>query len=322
MVKLLKEKGHWVRAVDIKWPEDRKHLWSQADQVESWDIRKRDAVHLGDECLDDFVKDVDWVFHYACDMGGVGYFFSPEDGKASANNMQIDLNMLKAIKPGQRMFYSSSFCAYPIEDQVIVDGKAKRAMTEEDFGPAPAEAIYGEEKRLATILYEDARKNKDFDIRTALFATIYGPYQETKDPKKSKFPTAICQKVINSDGPIEIWGDGTQVRTFLYIDDAIEKMYRVMSADEYDGIVNIGSDEQVTIKEMADYVCELASVKPHYIYNKEKPTGVMAKDVDQTKFESLYGKVPQTSARDGFQKVYEWISEEVSDKQTPVKETG
>lgn len=326
MVAFLKEKGHWVRAVDKEWPEQRRHLWSQSDEVISYDLRVPtngrvivpDFTDVGSNVLSTvrrLIGDVSWTFHFAADMGGVGYFFSPEDGRASADNMQIDLNMLRAINPGQRMFYSSSFCAYPIKDQVLVNGKAKRAMTEEDFGPAPVEQIYGDEKRMATILFEDARKNKDLDIRSSFFSTVYGPYQETEDPKKSKFPTAICQKVSKGN-PIELWGDGSQIRTYLYIDDAIEKMYRIMSADVYEGPVNIGSDEQVSCKEMADYVCELAGVEPKYEFNLNKPTGVMGKDTDNSKFNRLYGEVPQTSAREGFKRVYEWLTNEKQAKQT------
>ena len=238
MVSYLKDKGHEVKALDIKWPDHRKHLWGKADEIITFDLRK---TYDDERTLPNITNNVEWIFHYAADMGGVGYFFSDADGKASADNMQIDLNVLREVQPHQRLFYASSFCAYPIEEQVLVDGRAKKAMSEDDFGPAPAEQIYGEEKRLMTILCEDARKNRKLDTRVGIFSTVYCPHQEIEDPKRSKFPTAIIKKVL-AGNPIEIWGDGSQVRTFLYIDDAIEKMYRIMSSDIYEGPVNVGSD--------------------------------------------------------------------------------
>ncbi len=310
MSKFLKDRGYYVIALDKDFPEVRNTLFSRADEIITHDLRE--------QIVPDKALDVDWVFHYAADMGGVGYFFSDADGKASADNMRIDLNILQAVKSNQRLFYASSFCAYPIEQQVLLNGRAKRAMQESDFGGAPAEQIYGEEKRFMTILCEDARKTQARDIRVGIFSTIYGPGQEMMDEMRSKFPTAIIKKTLDAQKngtPIEVWGDGTQVRTFLYIDDAIEKMYKVMSADTYEGPVNIGSDEQVTVKEMADYVCELVGIEPNYSFNLEKPTGVMGKDTDNSKFNKLYGKSTQTPAREGFKKVYEWYVEYLKQNQ-------
>lgn len=317
MVAFLKKKGYWVRAVDKQWPEYRRELWGQADEVVTKDLREPGTTYQivgeprggvqGVFSGSNYLGGVDWVFHFAADMGGVGYFFSDADYTASLDNLKIDTNVLSAIGEDRRLFYASSFCAYPIEDQVLVDGKAKRPMVEEDLGGGPGEQLYGEEKRIITMFLDKA----PFDARAGIFSTIYGPYQEIEDEKRSKFPTAITKKVWESKKtgePIEIWGDGTQIRTYLYIDDFLEKAYRIMSHDTYEGPVNIGSDEQVSCKEMADYACELAGVEPNYRFNQSKPTGVMGKDTDNSKFNRIYGEVPQTSAREGFKKLYHWLA--------------
>lgn len=296
MVKFLKDKGYWVRAVDIKWPDFRKELWSGADDELWHDLRDQEQTETA-------LYGADWVFHFAADHGGAGYFHSDADYPAALNNMQIDLNVLKALQPNQRLFYSSSACAYPIELQDKPGHKLKE--TEIDHGPA--ERLYGSEKRQMLLFCNELP-----NARVGIFTTIYGPGAEYEGIR-AKFPTAICKRIADAEkisplnSKVDVWGDGKQERTFQFIDDALEKIYRVMTSEKYEGPVNIGSDEVVTVQQCVDYVAEAAGISPVYEYRKDKPTGVNARLPDNTKFNRLYGEVPQTPAKDGFIKTYEYI---------------
>lgn len=305
MVARLKAEGYWVRAVDVNHSALRFDLYAQADDVQIADVRDYSVIA-------GLLSGMDRVYHFASDMGGVGYFFSDADYKASVNNARMDLNVLRACERSavERLFYASSFCAYPIADQRLAGpGRAVRAMREEDLGGGPAEQLYGEEKRFVTLLAAKA----PVDVRCGVFSTIYGPGQDMSG-ERAKFPTAIIRKVLEArGGEVEVWGDGTQVRTFLYIDDAIERMRRIMD-QPYHGPVNVGSDEQVTVRECADWVCELAGAKPNYRWMPDKPTGVMAKQSDNRAFHDRYGAAPQTPMRDGFRKVFEWMAPLVEEK--------
>lgn len=314
LVAFLKKRGHWVRAVDIQFPGFRKELWSQADEVVTVDLRYYGLIFAA---LSPSYKSsggekpipFDWVFHLAADMGGVGYFHSDKDQKAARNNMLIDLNVLNALGPEQRLFFSSSACAYDTRLQ----GEAGKpvSLNEEKHIEGPADALYGEEKKFMLKLC-----GKQPNARVGILHTVYGEFQEYEG-ERMKFPTAITKKVIEAKDmphasnryPIEIWGDGTQIRTFLYIQDALEKIYRVMEAEEYHGPVNIGSDEEITVQEAADALCDYAGIAPHYVYQKDKPTGVRSRSSDNTKFDKHYGRVPQTPAKDGFARLYDWMNQ-------------
>lgn len=305
LVEFLKGKGHFVRAVDIEWPGYRKELFGQADQIWTRDLRSY-------EVSEDALEDVDWVVHLAADHGGAGYFYSDYDWRAAQNNSLIDASVRDAFAEDQRLFFASSACTYPIEKQ----GKGSEPLKESDWGGGEAEQLYGETKRHSTLMFEGMRDH-GYDTRSGVFHTIYGPYQEYEGIR-AKFPTAIARKVYEEahtrDGGrpgslIEIWGDGTQRRTFLYIEDALEKIYRVMTKP-YEGIVNIGSDESVSIKECADILCEHAGIEPEYQFNEDQPTGVDDRASDNTEFNRLYGKIDQTSAKDGFIKTYKWVKGE------------
>ncbi len=295
MVARLREEGTYVRAVDRFFGELREPLYETANEFVGLDLREEPPAG---------VFDADYVFHFAADHGGAGYFYSDADWKAARSNLQIDLNVLAALEPGQRAFFASSACTYPTTSQDAGAG----ALRETDWGGGPAEQQYGEAKRMSTILMEGARAH-DIDARSGIFHTIYGPRQEFEEPR-AKFPTALCRKVIQArrhGGPIEIWGDGSQVRTFLYIDDALDRILDVMSKP-YAGPINIGSDEEVTILECAEYAAAAAGIEPVWEFDLEAPTGVPHRSADNSTFDRRYGESSLISARDGFTRLYEFMA--------------
>jgi nucleoside-diphosphate-sugar epimerase len=302
MIAFLKKKGYFVRCVDVKVKErvkQRGEMFNQADEVWELDLRLQKNV-------DKAVEGMDWVFHFAGDMGGVGYFhirnFTPV-----INNMQMDLNMLRACeeKKIKRFFFSSSACIYPTTLQ-MTEGKAIR-LSEDMMYPSFPDQNYGWEKLLTLRLCNEA----PFDARVGIFNTIYGPYQEIEG-ERMKFPTSITTKVIESKKtgkPIEIWGNGKQIRSFLYIDDLCERVYKVMTMP-YKGPVNISAFESITVEETAKMVCEIAGIKPKFKFNKAKPSGVISRAIDNKKFNKLYKYKDKVDLKTGFSRLYAWIEAE------------
>lgn len=297
MVSFLKEKGYYVRAVDVVFPEERKEKFDCADQVELLDLRDPFQARVA-------VAGSDWVINFAADMGGVGYFHA-HDYNPFINNMLINAYVLKACEHAKvkRLFFSSSACIYPIHLQQ--DVKNVPSFSEDMIYPANSDQMYGWEKLMTLRLCERA----PFDARVGILHTVFGPFQEIQG-ERMKFPTAITTKVIQSkkDGkPIEIWGDGSQVRSYCYIDDALEKIYRVISSDNYEGPVNIGSDEAVSVEEVAIMLCKMLGVKQNFSFNPQKPSGVLARNSNNSKFEKLYGYRNRVSTKEGFRRLAEWI---------------
>lgn len=294
LIARLKGEGHEVRGVDVKETPERAHLYEQGDLFIRADLRKPAEAKVA------FVG-VDRVFHLAADHGGAGYFHGPQDYKAAENNLQIDQNVRKAALGSgvERLFFASSACTYPVD----IQGPGARAVRESDWGGGPAEASYGEAKRMSTILFEHSREH-GLDARCGLFHTIYGPTQDTEEPR-AKFPTAICRKIIENPERVEVWGDGSQVRTFLYIEDALDRIQAMME-HTYMGPVNLGSDERVTVQECCEWVADAAGVSPEWVYT-DGPVGVAARAADNTLWNSRYGEGKLTSAKDGFANLYDWM---------------
>lgn len=285
----LAEQGHSVKVVDIHFPALRQEWWQKAT-VNKHDLRLKDRAVKA-------VDGADFVFHFAADMGGVGYFHSAADAPAATTNMRIDLNVLEACKQaGTPFFYASSACAYPVTGQTH-DGEHE--LAEGLLGQGPADQLYGEEKRFMTLLCEQEPL-----ARVGVFHTVYGPGQEWEGPR-TKFPPAICRKVKDG-GEIEIWGDGSQVRTFLFIDDAVKRIFDV-AFGAYGGAVNIGSDEQVTVRGCAEGLCDHAGVDPVFRFDSSKPTGVAARASDNTIFYERYGQCETVSAADGLGRLFDWL---------------
>jgi GDP-D-mannose 3',5'-epimerase len=302
MVAFLKEKHHWVRAI-IRTPNrETKKLYNQANEVVSTNLSNEKSTIAA-------LKHVDYVFHFAADMGGVGYF-SQAQYVPFVGNMRMDLNILAACEANhvKRLFYPSSACAYPID--AAQRFKRTPKLRETMFLPANPDQMYGWEKLTMLLLSAHA----PIETRVGVLHTIFGPGQEGTG-KRAKFPAAITHKVIEaaaSNSPIHIWGNGKQIRTFLYITDALEKMYEVMMHEKYFGPVNISADEQVTVVQCATWVCELAGIKPKFIFEKNKPTGVLLRGVDNSKFAKHYRYRNKVRTKEGFTLLYNHIKASAS----------
>lgn len=298
MVAFLKQRGHSVRAVARSFDDhpERSPLFSQADELVEADL-------LGYSATLRAAADMDYVIHLAADMGGVGYFHD-HDYYPFMTNMRIDSNVLHAVEAMsvKRLFYASSACVYPTHLQM---GTKAPRLAEDMLFPARADQMYGWEKLMALQLCQRA----PFDARVGILHTVYGPYQE-RAGEKMKFPTAIATKALSAKatgGPIEIWGDGSQIRSYCYIDDALEKIYRVLMADNYEGPVNIGSEQAVTCLEVAKTCCAILGIPENFVFNDARPSGVLARNCDSTKFRRLYGYDNHFTIEQGFAKLLDYL---------------
>jgi len=301
MVRRLKEEGYWVRGVDLKFPE----FWETvADDFVIGDLREQDL------CRRIVDRRFDEVYQFAADMGGAGYVFTGEhDADIMHNSAQINLNMLDVChkRNVKRIFYSSSACMYPEYNQLDPDNPN---CAEDSAYPAQPDSEYGWEKLFSERIYLAYNRNKGMEVRIARFHNIFGPYGSWKDGKE-KAPAAMCRKVAMAPdgGEIEIWGDGRQTRSFLYIDECLEGVLRLTRSD-WSGPVNIGSDEMVTINQLADMAMEIAGkklTKKHI----DGPLGVRGRNSDNRLIEKKLGWRPSRPLREGLEKTYRWIAAQV-----------
>lgn len=295
LVSFLKEKGYWVRGVDIKHPE---YEPSSADEFQILDLRFRA------ECTS-AVNGVDHVYHLAADMGGIGYI-SAQHASIAMNDTLINANMLDVsrILGVQKFFYSSSACIYPGYLQKDAD---VTPLKEDQAYPADAEAGYGWEKLFMELLCQYHTEDYGMETRVARFHNVYGPLG-TFDGGKEKAPAAICRKVaIAEDGEsIEVWGDGEQTRSFMYIDDCVEGIYRIMQSD-YSGPLNLGRDDMVSINELVDLICSISGKRLTKQHDLTKPQGVRGRNSDNSLCNSVLGWEPSIDLNAGLIKTYEWI---------------
>lgn len=300
LVKFLKEKGFWVRGVDIKYPEFRK---TQADEFELLDLRR------WDNCLQ-AMRGVEEVFALAADMGGMG-FISSNHALILRNNLLINVHTLDAARVNsiKRYFYSSSACVYPEFRQTETDIPP---LKEEDAYPAQPQDAYGWEKLIVERLCMHHRDEYGIETRVARFHNIFGP-QGTWDGGREKAPAALCRKVavakLTGNPEVEIWGDGKQTRSFCYIDDLLEGVYRLMRSDHYEPL-NIGQDRMVTIDQLADIIADAAGidiVKKHV----PGPQGVRGRNSDNTRLRQVLDWAPQISLEDGLARTYAWVEAQV-----------
>ena len=303
LVKKLKKEGYWVRGVDLKYPQFSP---TQADDFVIGDLREQSTVRRI------FDMPFDEVYQLAADMGGAGYVFTGEnDANIMHNSALININVIEAsYKAGvKKIFYSSSACVYPQERQMETDSPC---LKEEFVYPAHPDSDYGWEKLFSEHLYLAFYRNYGIKVRIARFHNIYGPEGSWNDGRE-KSPAAICRKVaeVEDGGEIEIWGDGKQTRSYLYIDECLEGVRRLMDSD-FTGPVNIGSEERISINGLAEMVAEIAGKK---IKIKNKPEikalGVRGRCSDNTLIEEKIGWAPQCPLKEGMEKTYAWIKEQV-----------
>ena len=300
LVTYLKEQGHWVRGVDIKRPE---YTDVDADEFEVLDLRKSDdAVRA--------VHNVDHVYALAADMGGMGYI-SANHARILHDNALINLNTIEAARLSGvgRYLYTSSACVYPEHLQTDAD---VLPLKEEDAYPAQPQDAYGWEKLITEKLCEYYSGDHGLETRIVRFHNIYGPYG-TYQGGCEKAPAALCRKVAEADcgGTVEIWGDGQQTRSFCYIDDCIEGIYRIMRAD-YAQPLNLGRDEMVTIDELAQIVIDISGKTDLALAHVDGPQGVRGRNSDNTLLREVLGWEPTIDLRAGLTPTYRWIEKQVT----------
>ena len=307
MAKRLKAEGYWVRGVDLKHPD---FCLSAADDFVVGDLR---LAPTWEQVLD---RTFDEVYQFAADMGGAGYIFTGEnDAHVMHNSAMINLHMADyAVRHAvKKVFYSSSACMYPAYNQ---EDPKNPKCAESTAYPAAPDSEYGWEKLFSERLYFAFHRNHGLDVRVARFHNIFGP-EGTWRGGKEKAPAALCRKVAEQSdgGEIEIWGDGEQTRSFLYIDECIEAVRRLMNSS-FAGPVNIGSEEMVTINEMAAMIMAIAG-KHLTIRHITGPTGVRGRNSDNALIREKLGWAPSQPLRAGLARTYGWIDSQM--KQEPVQ---
>jgi len=300
LVKKLKGDGHWVRGADIKYPE---YEASAADQFEALDLRKYE------NCLLATRGGIDEVYNLAADMGGIGYI-TAFHADISRNNILINAQMLEAARQNnvQRFLFSSSACVYNQAKQKDPDVKP---LTEEDAYPADPEPGYGWEKLFAEELCHYYYRDYGLETRIVRFHNVYGPLG-TYEGGKEKAPAAISRKVALAEngGEIEVWGDGEQTRSFMYVDDCVEGLKRIM-ASEYRDALNLGTDELVTINGLVDMVARIAGKRIANRHNMAGPQGVRGRNSENTRLRKVLGWEPSISLEQGLSLTYPWIASRV-----------
>jgi len=302
LVNYLKERDYFVVGVDIKYPE---YEHTKADVFFIGDLRHLNACYKAFEC-----GEYDEVYQLAADMGGAGFVFTGEnDADIVHNSATINLNVAKLcaeFKVG-KVFFSSSACVYPQYNQLDPDNPNCK---EDSAYPADPDSDYGLEKLFSERVYLAYNRNYGLNVAIARFHNIFG-ILGTWDGGREKAPAAMCRKVAqtNDGGTIEVWGDGTQTRSFLYIDECLEAVRRLMDSD-FTGPVNIGSDEMISINNLAKMVIDISG-KTLVIKNILGPLGVLGRNSDNALIEEKLGWRPTALLVDGMNKTYAWINEQV-----------
>lgn len=298
MVRKLKSEGFWVRGVDTKYPE---HCEVEADDFLIGDLTD---FSLCERVID---QKFDEIYQFAADMGGAAYIFTGEnDATIMQNSASINLNVLKACqnRNSKNIFYSSSACMYPEHNQLDPDNPN---CEEASAYPANPDSEYGWEKLFSERLYLSYARNFDFRVRIGRYHNIFGP-EGTWFGGREKAPAALCRKIAGiegNSGEIEVWGDGKQTRSFLYIDECIEGTQKLMRS-EYAGPFNIGSEEMVTINELAGLIAEISG-KQVLINNIPGPEGVRGRNSDNRLIFEKVGWRPEQPLSQGLRETYKWI---------------
>ena len=301
LVRRLREEGFWVRGVDLKKPEFSETC---AHEFVVGDLREYSTSAAAVDGVED-------VYQLAADMGGAGYIFTGEhDAAVMHNSAAINLNTVEAGRKAgvKRIFYSSSACIYPEYNQKDPDNPI---CSEESAYPAAPDSEYGWEKLFSERLYLAYARNYGMEVHVARFHNIFGP-EGTWRGGREKAPAAICRKVAEAPdgGSIEIWGDGTQTRSFLYIDECLEGIRRLMESN-FAGPVNIGSEEMVTINQLADMAMRIAG-KQLRIEHIPGPLGVRGRNSDNRLIAEKLGWTPSHPLEEGLRATYTWINAQVA----------
>ncbi len=326
MVKRLRADGYWVRGVDLKEPE---YSDSHAHEFVHGDLRDPDFVkrvlefkgyqgNFYNQIPYKMIEPFDEIYQFAADMGGAGFVFTGEnDSEIMQNSVTINLNVLEKQREYNdayevnktKIFYSSSACMYPEHNQLDPDNPDCR---EDSAYPADPDAEQGWEKLFSERLYLAYNRNHGIPVRVARYHNIFGP-EGTWDGGREKAPAAICRKVATvppSGGSIEVWGDGLQTRSFLYVDECIEATRRLMDSD-FLGPVNIGSEEMVSINELVDIAAKVSHKVVRKVYKLDAPTGVRGRNSNNDLVREKLGWDYTMSLEDGIRITYNWIEEQV-----------
>ncbi len=300
MVKYLKEKGYWVRGVDQKYPEYEE---SAANEFEILDLRR------WDNCLQ-ATRGIDEVVNLAADMGGIGYI-SYHFAESASSNVLISTHMLEASRLNgvSKFFFSSSACVYPVS---IQSNASLAPLKEEDAHPADPDEGYGWEKLFTEKLCRYYAEDFGMETRVARFHNIFGPLG-TYQGGREKAPAAICRKVAlaENNGEIEVWGDGEQTRSFLYVDDCVEGIHRLLNSDSR-GPLNLGMDRLITINDLVDVVCNIAGKNLTKVHNMSGPQGVRGRNSDNTKVQKELDWSPTITLEEGLETTYHWIASKLA----------
>jgi GDP-D-mannose 3', 5'-epimerase len=295
LVNYLVGKGEWVRGADLKNPE---YEATRAHEFELRDLRR------SDDCLR-VTRGIDEVYNLAANMGGIG-FIESHKAEIMHDNVLINIHMLEAARQSgvTRYLYTSSACVYPSYRQ---DTAEVTPLKEEDAYPADPEDGYGWEKLFSERQCRHYYEDHGLETRVVRFHNIYGPLG-TYDGGREKSPAAICRKVALAEdgGEIEVWGDGKQTRSYCYIDDCVEGIYRLMRSD-YREPLNLGSDRLVTINELVDIVARIAAKTLGRRHDLSKPQGVRGRNSDNSRLREVLRWEPETSLASGLAQTYRWI---------------
>jgi nucleoside-diphosphate-sugar epimerase len=299
LVTYLKDRGYWVRGVDLKFPE---YTDVDADEFEILDLRR------WDNCLQ-ATRDVDHVYALAADMGGMG-FISAHHAEILRNNALINLHTLDAARVNgvQRYLYTSSACIYP---EYLQEETEVTPLKESDAYPAAPQDAYGWEKLISEIAVKYFASDYDMETRTVRFHNIYGPYG-TYDGGREKAPAALARKIAmaNDGDSIEIWGDGEQTRSFAFIDDCVEGIYRLMQSD-FNEPLNLGRDRMVTINQLAEIIIDISGKKGITLEHVDGPQGVRGRNSDNSLLREVLEWQPEIALEEGMVPTYTWIDKMV-----------
>jgi GDP-D-mannose 3',5'-epimerase len=299
------ERGEEVLVVSHSVPthERRLRAWESASH--------RALADLRDEAVD--LQGCHQVFNFAADMGGVGYFSQAQVGPYITNS-RITFNVLEmaGVQKVSALFMASSACAYPIDLQQT-PGRAPE-LTEDLLERGPADQMYGREKLMLCVLGQQV----DFDCRVGILHTIYGD-AESSSWTKMKFPTAIARKALEAreNGVIRVWGDGSQLRSYLWIDDAVNKILCVMRG-ENPGPINIGRQGAISVREIVEICCQHLGIAPEIVFDPSAPSGVLSRDCSNNKFWSIYGEMEPTDYRTGFG----WLIDDIAVSEATLQKTS